>query len=173
MKLAIGTIHDHHQLIKSFECRAQHLVRRRPPRLDLLLANLPQLVHRRGLACDGALCHIGNLANHVLGRDGIVSCNHIDADDTNAGVLRAAVVDAVAQVAEPGLELGAVVLLDQVAIGYDGGSAADRGPVARGAVEERDVDVLVRLEVIGLAGLRIGVEEEVDAAVFLVVAHSC
>lgn len=96
-----------------------------------------------------------------------MSGHHLDADDSHARVLRAAVVNTVAQVAEPGLEMGVVVLADQVAVRDDAGGAADRGPVARGAVEERDVDVLVRLEVVRLARLSVGVEEEVDATGFL------
>ena len=127
MKLASTSRHIHyHRLINhSHPTDTFTNLVRRPPRPDLLLANLAQLVHRRRLPRDGALRHIGNLANNVLGRNGIVSGRHLDADDTDAGVLRAAVMDAVAQITEPGLELGAVVLLDQVAVRDDAGGAAD------------------------------------------------
>ena len=65
---------------------------------------------------------------------------------------------AVAQIAEPGFELWGVVLGDDGAVVDDGGYAGDRGPFA-GAVEEGDVHVWVVGEVVGLAGLVVGVED--------------
>ena len=109
---------------------------------------------------------LDDAAEDVLGRDGVVSRDHLDADDANAGVVLGAVVDTVTKVAQPGLKLGAVVLLDEVAVRDDVGDAADGGPLAR-HVEEGHVDVGVVLEVVGLAGLAVAVEEEVDAAVLL------
>lgn len=54
------------------------------------------------------------------------------------------------------------------AVGLHAGCAADGGPVARGVVEETDVGVAVAGEVVGFARGGVGVEEEVDAAGFLV-----
>ena len=96
--------------------------------------------------------------------------DHLDADDANPGVVLASVVDPVLQVAEPRLELRAVVLLDQLAVRDDAGDAADRGPLARG-VDERDVDVRVLGEVVRLARLVVAVEEQVDATVLLLVCQ--
>lgn len=73
---------------------------------------------------------------------------------------------AVTQIAQPGLELWAVVFGDEAAVRDDLGVPADRGPVAGGG-EEGDVDVFVGFEVVGLAGFGVGVEEEGEAVVFL------
>jgi len=72
----------------------------------------------------------------------------------------------VAEVSDPRLERGAVVLVDLFAVGDDGSGAGDGGPVA-GRGEESDVDVRVVLEVVGLSGLGVGVEDEVDAVTLL------
>ena len=73
---------------------------------------------------------------------------------------------AVAKIPNPGLELGGVILLDDVAVTDNRGFAADGGPLAS-AVEESDVDGGVGVEVVGLAGFGVGVEDEVDATGFL------
>jgi hypothetical protein len=72
----------------------------------------------------------------------------------------------IAQVTNPGLQAGGVVLVDDGAVGEDRGRAGEGGPFA-GGVQEGDVDVPVGGEVVGLAGFGVGVEEEVDAAVLL------
>jgi len=56
--------------------------------------------------------------------------------------------------------------VDEATVGHDLGLAGDGGPFA-GVVEEAEVDVGVGLEVVGLAGLRVGVEDEVDAITLL------
>lgn len=72
----------------------------------------------------------------------------------------------VAEIAEPGFERGRVVLLHHSAVGHDGRDSGDGRPFARG-VEECDVDVWVGDDVVGLAGFGVGVEDEIDAAGFL------
>lgn len=80
---------------------------------------------------------------------------------------------AVSEVAEPGFEAGGVVFADGVAVGDDGGVAGDGGPFA-GGIQEGDVDFGVRVQVVGFAGFGVGVEEEVDAAAFLLLGeHEC
>jgi hypothetical protein len=69
-------------------------------------------------------------------------------------------------ITHPGLQCRGVVFLDGVAIGEDAGGAGNGGPRAVGG-EEGDVDVLVRVEVVGLAGFSVGVEQVVDASGFL------
>jgi len=78
---------------------------------------------------------------------------------------------AVTEVADPGLEGWGVVLVDLLAIGLDGGFAGDGGPFA-GVVEEAEVDFGVSVEVVGLAGFGVGVEDEVDAVAFLCVSYA-
>lgn len=61
---------------------------------------------------------------------------------------------AVAQISEPCLQGGAVVLLDHLPVRLDVRIASDGGPLAR-RVDERDVDVRVRGELVRL--VRLGV----------------
>jgi hypothetical protein len=134
--------------------------------LNLLCLNVPKLVDLSGLASDNTL---GELNGTTNGRapGGSVLCSLAgDLDEANTRVLRTAVVLAVTEVAEPGLERGRVVLLDAGAVGLDGSGAGDAGPLA-GVVEESEVDLGMLLEVVGLAGLGVGVEDEVDAVVLL------
>lgn len=56
---------------------------------------------------------------------------------------------------------------NKVTIGDNGGVAADGSPLAS-AVKEGDVNGGVGFEVVGFAAFGVGVEEEVDAVVFLV-----
>jgi hypothetical protein len=58
------------------------------------------------------------------------------------------------------------VLLDNSAVSLDGGMAGDRRPLAR-IGDEANVDGCILLEVVGLARLGVGVEEEVEAVSFL------
>jgi len=58
------------------------------------------------------------------------------------------------------------MLPDDVAIRLNGGVARDGSPFA-GVSDEAEVDRSVGLEVVGLAGLGVGVEEEVEAVALL------
>lgn len=73
---------------------------------------------------------------------------------------------AVAEVTEPGLQARRVVLANLLAVGLERCSAGDGGPLPRG-LEEGEVDVGVRFEVVSLARFAVGVEEEVNAVSFL------
>jgi hypothetical protein len=91
----------------------------------------------------------------------------LDADQTNARILWATVVLAVAEISQPGLEALRVVLAHTGAVGLDLGLAGDGSPLAAG-VNEADVDVGRVVEVVGLAGLGVGVEDEVNAVLLLI-----
>lgn len=117
---------------------------------NLLFANLAQLVHHGRIASHHTLGHLGQSAGNVLVRDGIVSCSHLDADDADSGVIGRAIVDAIAQIANPGLQMRLVVLLYELPISDDFGGSTDGSPFAR-VVEEANVDVCVGGEVVGLA----------------------
>lgn len=138
----------------------------RPPGLDLIGRELPQLVDARGLASDGPLGYLNPAAEDILARDAVRGRRHLDADDPDAGVVLASVVHPISQVAQPRLQRRAIVLLDQIAVRHHLGYARDGGPLAR-SVEERDVGVGIALELVRLVGLGVGVEEEIDAAGFL------
>ena len=70
------------------------------------------------------------------------------------------------EISEPGLQSWGVVFLDHVAGSEDRGGAGNRCPFA-GGIEEGDVDVRVGIDVAGLARFGVGVEDEVDAVIFL------
>lgn len=97
----------------------------RPPLLHLLLAELPQLVHRRRFPRDDALRDLGELPDNRPVRDGIVCRGHLDPDDANPGVILSAVMDPVAQITQPRLQVLTVVLLDQRPVRDDAGLPAD------------------------------------------------
>lgn len=65
---------------------------------------------------------------------------HLDADHAQARVGSGAVVLAVAEIAEPGLQHGVIVAFNECAVLDDGGRTSDGGPVA-GSIDEGDVDV--------------------------------
>ena len=134
--------------------------------LNLARLNVPKLVDLSSLASDNALGELHSAANGSAPADGVLRSLAGDLDEADARVLGTTVVLAITEVAEPGLEGRRVVLLDAGAVGLDGCGAGDAGPLA-GVVEEGEVDVGVLLEVVGLAGLGVGVEDEVNAVVLL------
>jgi hypothetical protein len=134
--------------------------------LNLVRLNVPKLVDLSSLASDNTLSELHSAANGSAPADGVLRSLAGDLNEADTGILRTAIVLAVTEVAEPGLEGGRVVLLDAGAVGLDGGGAGNAGPLA-GVVEETEVDFGVLLEVVGLAGLGVGVEDEVDAVVLL------
>jgi hypothetical protein len=73
---------------------------------------------------------------------------------------------AVLQVAEPGLEQRRVVAADLGGLADDASAAGDGRPLAARR-QEAEVDVGVGGEVSGLAGVGVGVEDEVEVAAFL------
>ena len=123
-------------------------------------------MHARRVARDHTLDDLGATGHHTLAGHGIGGGLGVDLDDGDAGVFGPAVVLAVPEVADPGLEFAGVVFPHHVAVRDDGGFAGERGPLA-GAVEEGDVDARVRVEVVRLAGFGVGVEEEVESTAFL------
>lgn len=134
--------------------------------MDFLLIDLAKSIDLRGLACDGALDHLDAPADEGALRHGVRGGDGLDFDDADARVVLAAVVGAVAQVTDPGLEGRGVVFLDDGAVGDDACGARDAGPAAVGGAEG-DVDVRVGFEVVGFAGFGVCVEEEIDATGFL------
>lgn len=134
--------------------------------LQLLLTQIPQLVHLRATARRHALRKLHKPAHRRAAANSILRGNRLDLDQPNPRVLGATVVDAVTQIPDPGLQAFRVVLLDLGAVGLDGGLAADAGPFA-GRGEEGQVDVVVEVEVVGFAGLGVGVEDQVDAVALL------
>ena len=136
------------------------------PLANLTLADLPQLVHLCSISGDRALHHACCSADGGTPGNGIRRSLGLDFDDSDTRVVLTAIVCAIAEVANPGLELLRVVFLDNIAITDHRSFAADRSPLAC-AVEEGDIDGRVGIEIVGLAGFGVGVEDEVDATGFL------
>ena len=137
-----------------------------PPLLELRLVEISKLVDLRRLASNHALGELGESTNGSASADGVLRCLGRHLDNNDSWVVWATVVLSVTEVSNPRLERGAVVLMHLLTVGDDGSGAGDRGPLA-GRGEEGDVDVGVVLEVVGLAGLGVGVEDEVDAVTLL------
>ena len=134
--------------------------------LNLVRLNVPKLVDLGSLASDNALGELHGATNGSAPAGGVLRSLASDLDEADTRILGTAVVLAVTKVAEPCLERRRVVLLNAGAVGLDGSGAGNAGPLARG-VQESEVDLGVLLEVVGLAGLGVGVEDEVDAVVLL------
>ena len=154
-------------LLKSSVCSCKNsLISDELTLLNLRCLNVPELVHLGGIASNNTLGELNSAADRGAPADGVLCGLAGDLDEADTGVLGTAVVLAITEVAEPGLEGRRVVLLDAGAVGLDGSGAGDAGPLA-GVVEECEVDVGVLLKVVGLAGLGVGVEDEVNAVVLL------
>ena len=136
---------------------ALHLRRRLPHRLDVLLQQLPlhpcirhlsRQSRLRDLLHEPQRTHLTLPVADVLG---------LDLDQRHARVVGGAVVDAIAEVAEPGGgALGVEVLDAGVRVGGRGGGAGDGDPVLRGGVLEGDLGGLVVVEVGELVGVLVG-----------------
>lgn len=121
---------------------------------------MPQLVHARALAGDHALCKFDRSAQDGLLADSILSRIRLNPNDADARIVGSTVMSTIAKVTNPCLEGWGIVLLDEVAIGADGGVTRNRSPVtARG--NERYVASGVCVEVVCLARFGVGVEEEI------------
>lgn len=138
-----------------------------PPLIDLGLFNLSQIVDICDLTSHGALDDLDTSAQHRAFTDSIGDGDGLDLDDADSRIVLAAVVHPVAEIAQPGLQRRRVVFRDGGAVGDDAGGAGDGGPAAVRGRDEGHVDVRVGFEVRRLAGLRVGVEEEVETARFL------
>lgn len=111
--------------------------------LALLLVHVPQLVNIWRGASRNTLRKFHKPTNSSALADGVLHGQGLDLDATNPRVVRATVVLAVAEVADPRLEGRAIVLVYNVAVCQDARLAGDAGPFAR-VVEEAEVDVWVR-----------------------------
>ena len=138
----------------------------RPRLLQLLLVEVTELVDRRRLTSHNTLDQLDRAANRRSVGSRVLNGLRLDLDKTDSWILWAAIVLAVLEITEPGFERRRVELANLLPVGLDGGDAGDGRPLA-GVVEEAEVDFAVALEVVGLAGLGVGVEDQVDAVAFL------
>lgn len=73
---------------------------------------------------------------------------------------------AVLKVSKPCLELRRIIFADHFTVSDNGGFTRDRCPFAC-RIEESNIDLRIRLEVVSFAGFGVGMEEKVDSAPFL------
>jgi hypothetical protein len=118
------------------------------------------------LSCRDTLGQLNKAANLGPVRHCVLGGAGLDADDADTWVLWAAIVRAITKITKPGLQPRGVVLLDNSAVSLDSGMTRDGRPLA-GAGNETNVDRRILLEVVGLARLGVGVEEEIKAVSFL------
>ena len=74
---------------------------------------------------------------------------------------------AVLEIPQPSFQCWCIVFANGFAVRDDGGFTRNGGPFAAG-IEEGNIDFGVVIEIVGLARFGVGVEEEVNAATFLV-----
>ena len=134
--------------------------------LQLLLTYLSQLVNLWGSTGDSPLDDIYTSPQRSSSGDRVCCRQSLDLDDTNPRVFWSSIMLAVLQVAKPCFQGRRVVFADQLTVSDNVGFAGNGGPFA-GRVEEGDIDLGFGLEIIGLAGFCVGVEQEVNAASFL------
>jgi hypothetical protein len=180
MSMQSGSNFEGIQLINSYlPCYRESFERRkkRPstlrlrlsPLAELGLADAAQQVDGSDIALGHALGDLDRAAEDALARERVAGRLGLDGDHADARVLGPAVVHAVLEVADPGLERGRVPALDQAAVRRDGALAADGRPLARRR-QEGHVHVRVRRQVRRLAAVGVDVEEERGAVVLLVIS---
>lgn len=128
---------------------------------------MSQRVDLRCLTSDNSLGHLECATNSCPVAEGVLCSLGIDLDDDDSWVVWATIVLSVAEITNPCLESGAVVLVDGFAIGEELSLAGDGSPLAGRGVDKGKVDVRVGCEVVGLAGLCVCVEDEVDTVALL------
>ena len=134
--------------------------------LNLLFANLPQLIDLRSTPRHGPLYNLESPSQHCARLDCVRRRLRIHLDHADPRILGPAVVLAIFQIAEPCLQGRGVVLADGVSVRDDVSFARNGGPFT-GRVKEGNVDLGIGFQVVGFAGLGVGVEEKVEAATLL------
>jgi len=138
----------------------------RPPLVDFIFANLPQLSNSWHVTRHNTLHHLHSSSYHSISCNLVCSGLGLDSDDADSWVILATIMCAVTKIAEPGFQGRGVVFLDSGAVGDDACSAGDGSPLA-GSVEECNVGSIVGGYIVSLARFGVGVEYEVDATRFL------
>lgn len=136
------------------------------PLLDFGFSKLPQLVDLRWLARRNTLRQLDKASKRRAVGNCVCRGAGLHPNDTDARVLWASIMLAVAEVTNPCLECRRVVFLNNAAIRLDGGMARYGSPFSR-VVDKTNVDRRVRLKIICLARFGVGVEEKIEAIALL------
>lgn len=127
---------------------------------------MSELVDGRRLSRDDTLGDIDRASDGRLSARCVLNGLADDLDDDDAGVVGSAIVLAISEIAHPRLQRGRVILLYPLTVGLNGRFAGHGSPLAAG-VEESEVDFGVGVEIVGLAGFRVGVEDKVNTIALL------
>ena len=153
---------------------AQDSTGRLPHRLNILLHQLPlhpRIRHTPRQTRLGHLLQKPQTTNRALP---IADVCGLELDNGHAGVLVGAVVDAVAQVAEPGGGGCGVEVFDAgVVVGGGDDGAGDGDPVLRRGVLEGELGGFVVGEVGEFGRVFVGEEEEVGSFALETIVHVC
>lgn len=141
---------------------------RTPTFSQLPLTQLPNSINRRHVTLNSPLNLIHRTTHNPLPSQDVRRQLGLELNYTDPRIGRAAIMHAVAQITQPGLQGGRVVFLYGLQVGDDVGRTGDGGPSAADRVQEGHVDFGgVNGEVHCFAGEEVGVEEEIDASIFL------
>lgn len=133
---------------------------------QLVLVDLSQFLDLRRLPRQRPFNELDSPPDRSPDHGRVRHCLRHHLDDADPWVVGPAVVHPIFEIAQPALERGRIVFVDDVAVGDHGCYPGDGGPFARG-IEEGNVDCRVRFEVVCFSGFGVGVEDVVDAAAFL------
>lgn len=134
--------------------------------LQFFLSDLSQLVDLWRCTSNSPLNNIYAPSQRSACRNCICCRQSLDLDDTNPRVFWSSIVLAVLQIAKPRFQGRGVVCADRLTVSDNLSLAGDRGPFTS-RIEKGNVDLGIRLQIIGFTRFRIGMEKEVDAASFL------
>lgn len=134
--------------------------------LQFFLSEFPQLVDLWRCTSDSPLNNICTPSQRSPRRNCICCRQGPDFDDTDPRVFWSSIMLPVLQIAKPCFQGRGVVFANRLTVSDNVGFAGDGGPFAR-RIEEGNVDLGFRLQIIGFARFRIGMEKEVNAASFL------
>lgn len=134
--------------------------------LQFFLSDLSQLVDLWRCTSNSSLNNLRAPSQGSPRRNCICCRQGLDLDDTNPRVFWSSIMLAVLQVAKPCFQARGVVFADRLTISDNVGFARHGGPFASG-IEKSNVDLGIRLQIIGFARFRIGMEKEVNTTSFL------
>ena len=138
--------------------------RRRPHRLNILLHQLPLhagVSHLPRQARLRDLLHKPQSPNRSFPIADILS---LELNDGHAWIIRSAIMDTIAQIAEPSGSAFRIEVFDPgVGVGGGGYGAGDGDPVLGGRILEGQVSGLVVGEVFKFVGVLVGEEEEIGS----------
>lgn len=134
--------------------------------LQFFLSDLSQLVDLWRCTSNSPLDNFCTPSQRSPRRNCICCRQSLDLDDTNPRVFWSSIMLAVLQIAKPCFQGRGVVFADRLTVSDNVGFTGNGGPFASG-IEKGNVDLGFRLQIVGFARFRIGMEKEVNTTSFL------